>query len=116
MKDMAMAPICEEYLACLFLLMANYERYKPLKTELENNFLLGKQDYTTNIMASKRLMTDFQPTRGSVGGTHTKKDRPEPMNVEFVNTKWTTGGFKPICYCCCKRLQPALLSGRFVAA
>ena len=83
--------------------MADNGRYKLLNTELENNFLMGKQEYPTTILASKRLMTDFQPTGGSVGGTHNQKDRPEPTNFAFVQTKRTTGGFKPICYCCGKR-------------
>ena len=76
--------------------MADDGWYKPIKTELEKNFLMGKQEYPTTILASKRLMTDFQPTGGSVGGTHNQKDRPEPTNFAFVQTKRTTGGFKPI--------------------
>ena len=55
------------------------------------------------MMAAKRLMTDFQPTGGSVGGNHNQKDRPEPTNVAFVEARRTTGGFKPICYFCGKR-------------
>ena len=55
------------------------------------------------ILAAKRLMTDFHPTGGLVVGTHNQKDRPEPTNVAFVKTKWTTGRFKPICYYCVKR-------------
>ena len=96
MEYTAMASSFKEYLTCLFLLMADNGRYKPLNTELENNFLLGKQEYPTNTLAAKRLMTDFQPTGGSVGGTHNQKDRPEPTNVAFVETNRMTGGFKPI--------------------
>ena len=32
-----------EYLACLFLLLANDKRYDPLKTQLDNNFLMGSR-------------------------------------------------------------------------
>ena len=31
---------CEEYLACLFLLLADKEIFKPVTTELKNNYLL----------------------------------------------------------------------------
>ena len=85
MEDTVMESTCEEYLTCLFLLMAYDGRYKPLKTDLENNFLLGKQEYPTTILEAKRLMTDFQPTGGLVGGNHNQKDRPEPTNVAFVD-------------------------------
>ena len=78
-------------------------RYKPLKTKLDNNFLMVKQEYPTTIMVSKRLMTDFQPTGGSVGGNHNQKDRLELTNVASVDKNRTTGGFDPICYCCGKR-------------
>ena len=33
-----------EYLACLFLLLADDERFKTLKKTLNNNFLLGRQE------------------------------------------------------------------------
>ena len=83
--------------------MADDGRYKPLNTELEKNFLLGKQEYPTTIMVAKRLMTDFQPTGGSVGGNHNQKDRLELTNVAFIEKNRTTGGFDPICYCCGNR-------------
>ena len=50
---------CEEYLVCLFLLLADEERFKPAKEELINNYLLGKQEYLANILVAKRLITDF---------------------------------------------------------
>ena len=50
---------CKEYLACLFLLLADEERFKPVTTKLNNNYLLGKQEYPANVLATKRLMTDF---------------------------------------------------------
>ena len=78
--------------------MADDGWYKPIKTELEKNFLMGKQEYPTTILVAKRLMKDFQPTEGLVGGTHNQKDRLEPMNISFVKTDQKNGGFKPICY------------------
>ena len=35
---------CAEYIACLFLLLADDERFKTLKKTINNNFLLGRQD------------------------------------------------------------------------
>ena len=32
-----------EYRACLFLLLADDNRFKPLKTQMDNNFLMGEQ-------------------------------------------------------------------------
>ena len=52
---------CTEYLACLFLLLADDKRCKTLKKTLNNNFLLGRQEYPKDVLASKRLMTDFDP-------------------------------------------------------
>ena len=52
-----------EYLACLFLLLSDDERFKPLKREMNNNFhVLGSDSYPRNVLAAKRLMTGFEPT------------------------------------------------------
>ena len=72
-----------EYLACLFLLLVDDERYSPLKTQLDNNFLMGKQEYPSNVLAAKRLMTDFVPATGAV--KH-KRQENSPSNVAFVET------------------------------
>ena len=55
----AMESNCEEYLACLFLLLADGERFKTATEDLRNNYLLRKQEYLANVLAAKRLMTDF---------------------------------------------------------
>ena len=44
---------CKEYLACLFLLRADEERFKPGTTELSNNYLLGKQEYPAKVLVDK---------------------------------------------------------------
>ena len=43
-KEEASESACAEYLACLFLLLADGERFKTLKKTLNNNFLLGRQE------------------------------------------------------------------------
>ena len=42
---------CAEYLACLFLLLADDKRFKTLKKTLNNNFLLGRQEYPKDVLA-----------------------------------------------------------------
>ena len=53
-----------EHLVCMFLLLPDDERYGPLKTQLDVNFLMGKQEYHSDVLTSKRLMTDFVPATG----------------------------------------------------
>ena len=42
-----------EYLVCLFLLLADNERYGPLKTQLDTIFLMGEQEYPSDVLAVK---------------------------------------------------------------
>ena len=58
----AMKTSKEAYLACLFLLMADEERYGGVKATLDDNYLLGKQEYPQNLLAAKRLLADFKGT------------------------------------------------------
>ena len=88
-----MESICEEFLACLFLLLADEERFNPVTTELSNNYLLGKQEYLANVLAEKRLMTDFdylnvrKPT--SAGE---QQDQVQPMDAALIEKgKWDGG-------------------------
>ena len=55
---------CKEYIMCLVLLLANNVRFATLKTNLDNNSLMGKQEYPTDILSVKRLMTNYVPTGG----------------------------------------------------
>ena len=52
----------QAYLAYLFLLMADDERYSKVKATLDNNYLLGKQEYPQDLLAAKRLLADFKGT------------------------------------------------------
>ena len=54
MEYTAMASSCKGYLACLFLLMADDGRYKPLKTELEK----------TSCLESRSTQRPFWRPRG----------------------------------------------------
>ena len=50
----------EAYLVCLFILMADNERYGGVKAALRDNYLLGKQEYPQDLLAAKRLLDDFK--------------------------------------------------------
>ena len=97
-----------EYLACLFLLLADNDRFGPLKLQLDNNFLVGEQEYPKDVLAAKRLMTNFSPPIG------TKKQARE--KVQATDVAFVEAGAKPWhtkkewqtdppgeCYCCGKR-------------
>ena len=89
---------CAEYIACLFLLLAYDERFKTLKKTLNNNFLLGRQEFPKDVLASKRLMTDFEPDVET--GTKRTQEQVQPTDVAFVESR---GWEFPICYCCGKK-------------
>ena len=61
----AMKSAKEAYLACLFILVADEERYGGVKTALGDNYLLGKQEYPQDLLAAKQLLADFKgaPTK-----------------------------------------------------
>ena len=50
----------EAYLACLFVLVADEERYGGVKTALVDNYQLGQQEYPQDLLAAKRLLADFK--------------------------------------------------------
>ena len=70
-----------EYLACLFLLLADDNMFGPLKTQLDNNFLMGEQEYPRDVLAAKRLMNDFSPP---VGSTKPTREKVPATDVAFV--------------------------------
>ena len=67
----------------------------PAKTQLDTNVLMGEQEYPGNVLAAKRLMTDFDPTTNAV--KHKRKESG-PLAVAFVETKGKHT-WHPTCYC-----------------
>ena len=49
----------KEFLACLFLLMSDDDRYKSLKDRLHNNFVLGRDEYPKDIPQATRMLKNF---------------------------------------------------------
>lgn len=73
-----------EYPACLFLLLFDNRRFATIKTNLYNNFLMGKQEYTMDMLSARMLMTDYVPIDGL------PKPKQEPLQCcIFVSTCFT---------------------------
>ena len=59
---------------------------------------MGRQEYPKDVLASKRLMTDFDPDVAT--GTKRTHEQVQLADVAFVES----GGWEfPICYCCGKK-------------
>ena len=72
----------EEFLACLFILLADNGRYKGLKIELENDFTMGQLNYPKTVVAAKRLLTYYIAPGKS---TYSKQD-PDDAGIAFSDT------------------------------
>ena len=76
---------CKEYLACLFLLLADEEGFNPVATELSNNYLLGNKEYPANVLVKKRLMTDFDYSNvGKPTNAGKKQEQVQTTDVAFL--------------------------------
>ena len=84
---------CDEYLACLFILVADGGRYQGLKHALDNQYLKDKDAYPCTRPHALKLLEQFKPEStnevipGESGG--------EP-GVAFTQT----GGYRHTCYNC----------------
>ena len=50
---------CDQFLAALFLKMADDGRYKILKAKLKNNFLFGNDNAPLVIIEAKQVLLDY---------------------------------------------------------
>ena len=50
---------CDQFLAALFLKMADDGRYEILKTKLNNAFLFGNDNTPLKIVEAKRVLLDY---------------------------------------------------------
>eukprot|EP00957_Ditylum_brightwellii_P048882 3709266-Ditylum_brightwellii.AAC.1 len=84
---------CDEYLACLFILVADGGRYQGLKQALDNQFLMDKDAYPCSLPQAMKLLEQFksealaEATAGKPGGD---------SGVAFTQTK----GYAPTCFNC----------------
>ena len=101
LEDEAMRSINGACIVCLFILMADEDRYGGVKATLDNNYLLGKQEYPKDMLAAKRLLADFKGT-----GPSTKRKTPGPkegQGIAFI--KGGGGGYIPNCHGCGKKCR-----------
>ena len=68
-EEEAMAKSCEQFLACLFILMVEKVRYKPLKDLLNNEFLMGKRSYPETVIEAKQLLAVTNGGRRRIEGS-----------------------------------------------
>ena len=52
---------CEEYLSCLFILVADGGRYQGLKRALDNQYLMDRDAYPTTMPQALKLLETFKP-------------------------------------------------------
>ena len=73
---------CEEFCSCLFVRQSDNKRYKYLKGQQHNAFLVGDDKYTKEVVESKTLLRYWQgPTRAQQAPITNKE---EDGGVAFV--------------------------------
>ena len=60
-KDDAERAACDEYLSCLFILVADGGRYQGLKRALDNQYLMDRDAYPTTRPQALKLLETFKP-------------------------------------------------------
>ena len=82
---------------CLFLLLVDKERFKPVTMELNNNYVLGNQEYPANVLAAECLMIDFDYSNvGKPTNMGKQQEQVHTTYIAFVEKgKWDGG---PIFY------------------
>ena len=85
MREKVVKRSCKEYLLCKFLLLANRERHKPLRTHLENGHIEQKKPYPTIVEDMKTLMADYT-VPGGAAPTAARKS-VDDQGVVFAETQ-----------------------------
>ena len=72
--------------------MSDNGRFNPLKTQLENDHLLGRGSYPRTAVKAKRMMTEFIAPGGKSNGNkkqqHLQSDREHGLASVQANTDW----------------------------
>ena len=63
--------------------MADDDRYGAVKATLDDNYLLGKQEFPRDLLAAKRLLTDFKVGAALSWGVFQKVSRISNPRVSF---------------------------------
>ena len=61
-EEAVMTASSEEFLACLFILLADNCWYKGLNIDLANDFTIGQSNYPKTVVAANRLLKNYIAT------------------------------------------------------
>ena len=81
-EEAAITAISEEFLTCLFILMADNGWYKGLNMDLPNDFTMAQSNYPKTVVAAKSLLTDYIMP----GKINYAKQDPDNVGVAFSET------------------------------
>ena len=96
--DDAERMLCEEYLLCLFILVADGGRFQGLKLALDNQYLMDKDAYPTTMPQALKL---FEKYKAEVGATEQNADSAGESGVDFAQADaWK---YNTTCYTCGER-------------
>ena len=89
---------CEEYLSCLFILVAYRGRFQGLKRALDNQYLMDKDAYPTTMPQALKLLEKY---KAEVGATEKNADSAGESGIAFAQADaWQSN---TTCYICCER-------------
>ena len=85
-KKQARKVCCDQFLAVMFLKMADDGRYEILKAKLNNDFLFGNDNPPLTIVEAKRVLSDYTvPVNSKVDPNVNKGD--DGTELAFAETQ-----------------------------
>ena len=72
---------CEEYLSCIFILVADGGRFQGLKRALDNQYLMDKDEYPTTMPQALKLLEKY---KAEFGATEHNADSAGESGVAFA--------------------------------
>ena len=79
----------DEFLACLFISMADSKRYWELELELSNTFVFGGDDFPKNLTEDLALLKNFNPSKktGSNDKGAIEDEQGAGQHTEFAHVQ-----------------------------
>ena len=68
--------------------MVDNKRYKPLKDQLDNDYLLVKESYPTTVVEAKRLLADYVMPERSGSSNVKREDDDEGVAFSEARTEY----------------------------
>ena len=89
---------CDEYLSCLFILVADGGRFQGLKRALDNQYLMDKDAYPTTMPQGFKFLEKY---KAEFGATEQNADSSGESGVAFSQVDaWQSN---TTCYSCGER-------------